>query len=153
MNLLQVVRNAALLSPNKVFAVCNKNKKTFKQFYERVMRAGTGFSSLGIKKGDKVALLLHNSVEFLEAYFGAISAGAVIVPINVFLKSEEVAFILNDCRVKALVTSADFEKVVDGINPELVPALENIISVDPLKKAKYVSYETLFKGEIIGKDE
>ena len=149
MNLLQVVKNAAMLSPDKVFAVCGKKKLTFKRFYERVLRAGAGFSRIGVKKGDKVALLLHNSIEFLEAYFGVISSGAVVVPINVFLKSEEIQFILNDCGVKALVTSSDFEKTVNGINLSMLPALENIISTDVMKKSKHIIFETLFGKEKI----
>lgn len=144
MNLVQMVKNAAMISPNKIFAVFNKKKITFKEFDKRTRLAGAGFLALNIKKGDKIALLLHNSIDFLEAYFGGIAAGAIIVPINIFLKFEEVQYILNDCKVKALVTSSDFEKVIEGINPISVPALENVIAIDKLKHSKHILFESLF---------
>ncbi len=144
MNLLQVVRQSADLSPNKVFLVQERRKRTFKQFYERVQSAGSGFSSLGLKQGDKAAILLNNSIEFMEAYFAVISIGAVIVPLNTFLKAEEVAYILNDCRVKVLITSSEFKSVVDGLKPGQVPALDIIVSVDEIPGKTTVQFSTLF---------
>jgi long-chain acyl-CoA synthetase len=145
MNLLQVARNSARISPNKVFIVCEKVKFSFKQFYDRVLRFGAGFDQLGIKKGDKVAMLLQNSVEFIETYFSVTSRGGVIVPLNIFLKAEEVEYILNDCAVKALVTSSDFKTVVKSINLNKLPNLENIISIDNIEGIKNVNFSSLLE--------
>jgi len=68
----------------------------------------------GIGKGDKVALFLRNSPEFVYAIFAISKLGAVIVPVNTFLKAEELDYILQDSGAKALVASMVHEKVVDA---------------------------------------
>ncbi|MEW6306861.1 MAG: AMP-binding protein [Verrucomicrobiota bacterium] len=61
---------------------------------------------LGVKPGDRVALLLKNRPEFLPAMFAVLEAGAVVVPINNFLKPDEVGYILNDGGIDVLITEA-----------------------------------------------
>ncbi len=61
----------------------------------------------GVKPGDRVALWVKNCPEFVPAVFGVLSAGAVVVPINNFLKPAEVAYILNDSGANVLITGAE----------------------------------------------
>ena len=61
----------------------------------------------GVKSGDRVALWVKNCPEFVPAVFGILSAGAVVVPINNFLKPAEVSYILNDSGANVLITDAD----------------------------------------------
>jgi long-chain acyl-CoA synthetase len=63
----------------------------------------------GVKSGARVGLWLKNCPEFIPAFFGILHAGAVAVPINSFLKPDEVSFILNDAGIDVLVTDTDFE--------------------------------------------
>ncbi len=60
-----------------------------------------------VKAGDRVALWLKNCPEFIPAFFGALHAGAVVVPINNFLKPEEVNFILGDAEIDVMITDAE----------------------------------------------
>lgn len=62
---------------------------------------------LGVKPGDRVALWLKNCPEFISSFFGILNAGAVVVPINNFLKTEEVAYILKDAEANVIVTDAE----------------------------------------------
>ncbi len=71
-------------------------------------------SDKGIKEGDKVALFLRNSAEFIYAIFAVSKLGAVLVPINTFLKSEELSYILEDSGSTILIASAMHDKVVNG---------------------------------------
>jgi long-chain acyl-CoA synthetase len=144
MNITQVVKNSATSLPDKVFLVCEGEKRTFKEFYERIKTLGAGLDSMGIKRGDKVAVLMHNCIEYIETYFAVISRGAVIVPVNTFLKAEEVAYILNDCGVKALFTSSDFGAIVRDAEKTGTAALENVVSLDELKNFRHVKYSSLF---------
>jgi long-chain acyl-CoA synthetase len=150
MNLLQVVKNAAEMDGNKTFLIYGGERRTFAQFYDRVLALGAGLNKLGIKKGDKVALMLNNSIEFIEAYFGIVSTGASVVPLNVFFKSDEVSYIINNCGCKAFFTGSEFRSVVQGIKSGNVPLLEHIILVDDIPGIKYVAYESLFGKERIG---
>jgi acyl-CoA ligase (AMP-forming) (exosortase A-associated) len=72
-----------------------------------VDRAAAGFAGLGLKRHDRVAVFSHKQVEAVAAMFGASRAGGVFVPVNPTLKPRQVAYILADCNVRVLVTTAD----------------------------------------------
>src|SRR3974390_1369972 len=61
----------------------------------------------GVRAGDRVGLWLKNCPEFVPALFGVFQAGAVAVPINNFLKPDEVNYILGDAGIDVLITDAD----------------------------------------------
>ena len=74
---------------------------------EAVSRFSDGLIALGIKRGERVAIYLEKRFETVVASFGAPAAGAVFVPLNPLLKAEQVAYILRDCNVRILLTSAE----------------------------------------------
>jgi long-chain acyl-CoA synthetase len=122
-----------------------KIKKTFKTFYDDVSSLAYGLKETGVKKGDKVAILLNNSVEFVISYFAILALGGVVVPLNTFLRQDEIIYILNDCMAKILITSSDFESTLKDFNFNKVQSLENIISVDKLNNIKNIGYDVVFK--------
>ena len=75
--------------------------------------AGILRPQFNLDPGDRVALWLKNCPEFIPALFGMLQTGAVVVPINNFLKPDEVAYILNDAGIDVIITdselSANFE--------------------------------------------
>lgn len=75
-------------------------------------------TEFGVKPGDRVGLWLKNRPEFVPAYFGILFAGAVVVPINNFLKPDEVSFMLNDCGADVIISEND----LDAHFPELAAA-------------------------------
>ena len=78
---------------------------------DRCRRFAAFLRSRSVAKGERVALLLQNVPEFIVAYFGALSAGCVAVPVNYRLSPPEVAYILADCAASVVVTTADqFDK-------------------------------------------
>lgn len=62
---------------------------------------------LGVNPGDRVGLWLKNCPEFIPAFFGILDAGAVVVPINNFLKTDEVSYMLSDAGINLLVTDGE----------------------------------------------
>ena len=68
----------------------------------------------GVKEGDKVALFLRNSAEFIYAIFAVSKLGAILVPVNTFLKSDELSYILEDSGSSILIASAIHNKVVNN---------------------------------------
>jgi len=79
--------------------------------YEMLLRktrhlAGHLQHDLGVKPGDRVGLWLKNCPEFVPALFGSLLAGGVVVPINSFLKPDEVSFLLGDAQIDVLITDA-----------------------------------------------
>lgn len=140
MNLIEVMKRAAELAPKKVYMKYGKNKVTFRQFSENVARLSAGLISLGLKKGDRVAMLLNNSIEFVVSYFAVLNAGAEVAPLNTFLRQEEITYILNDCKAKIFITSSDFIEQLKGFNTNTAPSLENIIAVDEIAGLKPLKY-------------
>lgn len=83
----------------------------------------------GIRRGDRVGILLKNCPEFVVVLYGALKCGAVVVPVNTFLKAPEIRFILEDCRVKCLVTSPDFNEPVSKLSGIQVVQLADLPSL------------------------
>jgi len=66
-----------------------------------------GMRGLGLQRGERIAIYLEKRFETVIASFGAAAAGCVFVPLNPLLKADQVAYIMRDCNVRALVTSSD----------------------------------------------
>lgn len=66
-------------------------------------RIARGLGALGVSRGDRVAIAIHNVPEFAAAYFGILMTGAVVVPLNVMLTADEIAGILRDAEPKVLI--------------------------------------------------
>jgi long-chain acyl-CoA synthetase len=143
MHLIDVMKRAAEKLPNKVYLKYNKIKITFSQFAERAAKLSAGLMSLGLKKGDRAAMLLNNSVEFVVSYFAILNTGAEVVPLNSFLRQEEIVYILNDSKVKIFITSGDFKEQLKDFNPNQMASLENVIAIDDLQGIKNIKYESL----------
>ena len=83
----------------------------------------------GLKKGERVAILLPNCPEFVVADFALIKAGLIRVPVNPRYTAPEIEFIMNHSAAAALVTSAAFAGVLAPIRPAL--ALKSVITIEP----------------------
>ena len=88
---------------NKTAIIFYGNRISFKELREDVDRFATALYELGIEKGDKVALYLLNSPQFIIAYFGALKAGATLTPISPVYTSVEVKHQLEDSEAKSIV--------------------------------------------------
>ena len=80
---------------------------TYGELCDQVQRFAAGLLALGLQRGERVAIYLEKRFETAIASFGAAAAGGVFVPVNPLLKPEQVAFILQDCNVRFLLTSPD----------------------------------------------
>ncbi|HSA92871.1 MAG TPA: AMP-binding protein, partial [Terriglobales bacterium] len=74
---------------------------TYREVFERVNRLANALrQSLGVRREERVALLLHDTPDFAYGFFGAIRMGAVAVPLNTLLKPHDYEHLLNDCRAR-----------------------------------------------------
>ena len=98
---------------------------------------------VGIKPGDKVALLMSNSWQFIANLFAISKIGAVIVPVNNFLKQDEIAYILNDSQAKLLFCSAKY--VAETRNMIVKSNINHIVWVDglPLKNEQHIDFNQI----------
>ena len=85
---------------------------TFAEWNLRSNRTANALRELGVGKGDRVALLLMNSVEYMEAFFAIAKIGAVCVPLNWRLTPEELSFIIRDAGAETLIFGDEFQAQV-----------------------------------------
>jgi acyl-CoA synthetase (AMP-forming)/AMP-acid ligase II len=81
---------------------------TFNELVDRVRRAAGAFSASGIDKGDRIAIWAPNSAQWIIAAFGAVTAGAALVPVNTRFKAEEAADIIRRSGAKAVLIEKGF---------------------------------------------
>jgi len=129
----------------KIALFVDDEKITYEKVLERVGRLAAFFSQRGIKEGDKVALFLRNSPEFIYAVFAISKIGAVVVPVNTFLKEEELSYILKDSESRVLVASTVHEKVVNRSNAQVQCSLLVWEGEEPKTDKKNVSFEEALK--------
>jgi len=104
---------------SKVAFFVDEEKITYGELLQRVDRLAAFFSHRAITEGDKVALFLRNSAEFIYAVFAISKIGAIVVPVNTFLKEEELSYILKDSESTVLVASMVHEEVVNRSNAQV----------------------------------
>ena len=101
---------------------------TYKELVERVYRLANGLMKLGAKKGDRIAILQDNCLEWLEMYVAIGKIGAVAVPINYRLIGQEVAELINHSESSILIVGQDFVEVIRPFKDKM-PAVRNYITL------------------------
>ncbi len=141
--------------PDKVAYMYKKggkwHKLTFKEVVDWAENISAGLASLGVKKGDRVALISTNRVEWAVADYAALALGAMLVPIYPSLLSDQVKYIINDAEAKVVIAADEIQmEKVDEVRPELEHA-RHFYVFDPPKELKepWKKFEALAEA---GKD-
>ncbi len=108
LNLAVMLREAALAKPDKPAVILDQFKLDYKTLEALSNQVAGSLRAAGVKRGERVGLMLPNVPQFMVAYYGILKAGAVVVPMNVLLKAPEVAFYVGDSEAKILITWDDF---------------------------------------------
>src|SRR5438477_12833107 len=105
--------NAAAEShPNSAATIFFNRKRSYRSISEAAWRFANGLRRLGVKTGDRVALVLPNSPQFVIAFYGALRAGAIVVPCNPLYTPPELQHQLADSGSTIVVTLSRFYPVV-----------------------------------------
>ncbi len=126
MNASDLVRLTAKRLPTKPALVFQDQPVTYGDLDAQIDAVATGIGSLGVKPGDRVAVLIHNIPEFVSAYYGILRAGAVMIPLNTMLTGDEISYILTDAEARMVIVAQPFAPLVDGIRDTL-PMLEHVV--------------------------
>ena len=105
----------AHLYPDKIAARDLARSMSFRQWNERSCRLANALLGRGLEKGDRVAILAYNCVEWLEIYVAIAKSGLVAVPINFRLIGPEIQYIAENAEVKAFIVQADLRDRVEAI--------------------------------------
>ncbi len=103
----------ARLQPDRIGARDLERSMSFALWNRRACRFANALAGLGLRKGDRIAVLAYNCVEWLEIYAGAAKAGLVVVPVNFRFVAKEAAYVIADAECTALIAQADLLPLAD----------------------------------------
>ena len=131
--------------PDKTAIVAAGERLTFAQIDAEANRMAGALKKLGVQYGDRVAVFMDNGWEVVVSIFGILKADAVFLVVNPTTKPQKLSFILNNCRVTALVTQANKLK-------NALPAVESAPSIEAIVvrgEARGADLETIDSGKNI----
>ncbi|MGD1997039.1 MAG: AMP-binding protein, partial [Anaerolineae bacterium] len=96
------LQDSAERFPEKAALICGDRRLTYAQLDRQANRVANGLLAMGVRRGDRVAVWLPNSVEAVVAIFGILKASATFTPINPTTKPSKLTYILNDCAASGL---------------------------------------------------
>jgi long-chain acyl-CoA synthetase len=114
MILTEFISGHAKWYPDKTAIVFEDRRLTWKEFNDRANRIANNLRKTGVGKGDRVAVVSPNCLEYPEIMFGALKAGAVIVPVSTMLQQETVCRELQDAEAKAIFAAHPFLPLLSG---------------------------------------
>src|ERR1700730_8701095 len=140
----EVLHRYARIFPDKIGARDLERAMTFQEWNARSCRLANALFGLGLAKGDRVAVLAYNCVEWLEIYAATAKAGLVAVPINFRLVGEEIRYIVENCEAAAVIVQDDLMAAVEEVRDGLSIPTRNFIHFGATKcPSGYRAYEDL----------
>jgi long-chain acyl-CoA synthetase len=113
-------RNAVCFNRQTAWLEADDNRSvSFAEIKEQVDRLAGGLQQIGVRKGDVIAVLGKNSLEYFLLYGAAAAAGAILLPINWRLSAEEVLYNINDCQPVAVFVDPDFRESIGTAKSQL----------------------------------
>jgi long-chain acyl-CoA synthetase len=105
--------------PQKEAVICGDVRRTWGDFDRNMSRVANRLIADGIGRGDKVAVLMGNSVDILEVMYGVVRAGACVVPLSGLLTSDQIGGLLNDSGSVAIICSASQREKIEEVRASL----------------------------------
>lgn len=114
-----LLARAAKLWPERQALLCEDQQLSYHEVFEQACSVSLFLESKNIKPGDRVVLLLENSLFFIIAYYGIWQTGAVITPLNTFLHENELLHIIQEAQPAAIITSSPFVEKLSRTSAQL----------------------------------
>ncbi len=134
--------------PNKVGVVCEDQRFTYAQFAERTARLAGSLIRAGAKPADRVAFLSTNCHRLLEAYYGVLEAGCILLPLNIRLSPQELALVLDDAQARFLFLEPMFRPLAEPVHAA-VPSVERFFLLEGQPEGNWLepsTYEDLLSS-------
>lgn len=142
MNIGDLIVKAAVRFPNNTVVVSGDVRLTTKELLDRMYRLANALLGLGLKKGDRVAVLINNCHQSVECFYGLAFPGLVLVPMNSRYSAQEHLHMLNDSEARAVLVGEEYREIVASILLEAHTVSAAIcVTGEPIKGM--LSYEGL----------
>lgn len=136
----------ARLMPDKTGAADLERTLTFKQWNTRACRLANALLGLGLSKGDRVAILAYNCLEWAEIYAATAKAGLIAVPVNFRLTAREAAYIIANAEAAAVIVQHDLAGIIEEAAPEIPVEASHVIHFGGPCPAGYRDYESIISA-------
>lgn len=156
-----ILGERARLTPNRTALVYvpTGERLSYADLNARSLRRAAHWRSLGIGKGDRVGILAHNCVEYIEAFFAVGKTGTILVPLNTRLTAHELEYIVRDSGLKALLYEEQFAATADSLRPfvevefwfDLAQTLSSSAGFRPVRCEPEDAYCLLYTSGTTGK--
>jgi len=114
---------------DRVAVIDDEGRHTYREVAERASRSAGALRDLGIEPEQRVALCMLDTVDFVSAFLGAVSLGAVPVPLSTNLTSQDYAYLMRDSRARMVIAS---DAVMSRLQPAIPPGIEVAVAASPL---------------------
>ena len=141
---MDFLRRSNKLYPNRTAVIDNNKSFTYRQFFERCNRWSSALQKLGIHPQDRVAYIAPNTHAQLESFYSVPQIGAIVVPINYRLATEEFAYIINHSGARIVCVHSDYLDAVQSIRNQL-PNVEHFVALEG-EKDNWLDYEKLVES-------
>jgi long-chain acyl-CoA synthetase len=141
-NLKLMLEEAAKQYGAKTAVVYGDRKLSYTELDEASNKVANALIGIGVGKGDRVAMLLPNSPEFVVIYFGIIKIGSIAVPLNIKYKFDELASLFSDSQSKVLVAESPLPESLASALPRF-KYIEHIIELGPNYEGEFLSYQQI----------
>jgi acyl-CoA synthetase (AMP-forming)/AMP-acid ligase II len=126
-----IVRRHAAVRAHKTAYVIGADRVTYGAFHARSNQLARALARLGVRHGDRVAVLAANRAAYPIIYFAVIKLGAIVVPINARFTDAEVAAVVGHCEAETFIVAAEFAPLLAGLQARgALPLLRRIIAID-----------------------
>ncbi|MGD2039474.1 MAG: long-chain fatty acid--CoA ligase [Anaerolineae bacterium] len=121
MHAADLLANRARLTPERaaLLTLPDNRPYTYGELNARANRLAHWMRSFGVQKGDRVSILAHNGIEYIDLFYGLAKIGAIFAPLNWRLVARELIYIVNDCQPKVLLCGPEFTGVLAEMRPEI----------------------------------
>jgi acyl-CoA synthetase (AMP-forming)/AMP-acid ligase II len=116
MNAAYLITRSSCYFPERVAFVIDGRAISFRDLNRRINKLANGLMSVGLKKGDRVGLLFHNSLSFLESYLALYKTGLIWVRLNARLSPLEIKNMLEDSDASALICGPEFDEIITTVS-------------------------------------
>ena len=143
------VDRAAALWPNREALVYGADRRTFGEFADATFELARSLRALGVETGDAVGVVLPNGVDALTALYGAARLGAIVVPLDITLTSEELHELVPHADLRVLIAEAEH---ADALRITDAPELRHVVRHGPGANPECISWEELkaLSGDVGG---
>lgn len=149
MSLNLLLHGGLTATPDKPALVFDGASTSYRELAEAVDRSAHRLRSLGVSRGDRVAIFMRNRSEFVELYLACFRVGAIAVPLNHRFQTDEVVFAVDHCEAKLLIVDGPLLPVVHDL-PAASPSLTDVYVYGDVPEGAANAWADVAAGEASG---